>query len=63
MSARVDKLWKQLGVLINEYAEAYAADQMKGGGDPIDIPVIEAQLVLSNEKVNAQVQLLRRELE
>ncbi len=58
-----EQMWNKLGKLINAYAEAYASDAMKGGGDPIDVPVIEAELVAANARVNAQIALIRRELE
>lgn len=52
--------WTELMQLVREYAEAETADSWKGGGDPVDIPLIEAQLELARVRLEAHVTKMRR---
>jgi hypothetical protein len=54
-------LLAELRYRINEYAEAMVAESWKGGGDPADIPVVEAQLELSKAKLDAHLERMERE--
>ena len=49
----------ELADLIHIYTEASRADEMKGGGDPNNYEIIEAELELSRAKLNAQIQYIR----
>jgi len=53
--------WARLGALIQAYADAQEADSWKGGGDPSEVPVIEARLQLARAELNAHIGFLRRE--
>lgn len=55
--------WEQLIAAIAVYGDACRADEMKGGGDPESLPVIEAQLQLATARVNEIIAVLRREYE
>lgn len=52
--------WRTLTKLISNYAAWARADEMKGGGDPTDIPQIEASLELARANLNAHIERLRR---
>jgi hypothetical protein len=54
--------WDTLRTLIVEYAEAYVADSWKGGGDPADFEVVEAQFKLALAQLNAHIDKMEREL-
>jgi hypothetical protein len=45
---------------IADYASAMVADSWKGGGDPGDIPVIEAQLESARAMMNRHLLEVRR---
>lgn len=62
MKKQKDK-WRELARLIQAYADAQEADSWKGGGDPADTLVIEAQLQLARVQLTAHVEKMRRELE
>jgi len=59
---RAETDWNALRALINEYVEAEVADSWKGGGDPADAPVVEANLALALAKLNAHIERMQREL-
>jgi hypothetical protein len=46
--------------LITQFANAVRADEMKGGGDPADIPEIEMHLQRTRERLNAYIVELER---
>ena len=46
---------KQLKVAIQELVDAEVADSWKGGGDPADIPIIEAELKACRIVVSALI--------
>lgn len=46
--------------LIYQYAEAHEADSWKGGGDPADVPVIEANLALAYARMNRHIEDMER---
>lgn len=54
--------WKQLEQLIKNYTEAVVADSWKGGGDPADIPLIEATLELERLKLERHIDKMKQEL-
>lgn len=56
------KPWDELIVRIQAYAEARVADSWKGGSDPMDIPIFEAQLALETAKLMAHIEYMKREL-
>ena len=45
--------------LISDYVSASIDDSWKGGGDPAEIPEIEANLALASKKLNEYLTLLR----
>lgn len=49
--------------LLVDYDDCVRADEMKGGGDPIDIPEIEANLAKSRARIEAFILRLKREVE
>lgn len=53
--------WQILPDLIAAYAAAVVADSWKGGGDPADYPVIEAELELAKAKLETHIAKLRRQ--
>jgi hypothetical protein len=55
--------WMRLVKLITDYAVAYADDNMKGGGDPDAIPIIEQELERSRMRLNYHINLMRTKLE
>lgn len=55
--------WDGLIALIEDYAEASRADEMKGGGDPSSFAEIAAFLELARAKLNGHIARMRRELE
>lgn len=61
-SAPKADMWGQLATLIAEYAEAYVADSWKGGGDPADAPIAEAQLALTRLKLETHMGRMKAEL-
>ena len=65
MAKRVQKLdhWRKLLQLIKDYAEARIAESWKGGGDPADIPVIEANEKLAEANLFSHIEKMRREFE
>lgn len=50
----------ELMELVKDYGECCRADEMKGGGDPYDVPLIEAQLELARIKLEVHVARMRR---
>lgn len=52
--------WNALVGLIAQYGEMCRADEMKGGGDPADAQVIEAEFALAQARLNAHIDKLRR---
>lgn len=60
---RIANMWEKLDELITEYGESSRADEMKGGGDPLDIREIELTLERDKQKVVAQIEKIRREYE
>jgi hypothetical protein len=52
--------WEQLGALIRDYGEWCRSDEMKGGGDPEYMPVVEAELALARARLNAHINEMRR---
>lgn len=55
--------WDVLRQFIVDYAEWCRADEMKGGGDPLSIPEIEASLSLARAKLEAHIAKMIREEE
>jgi cob(I)alamin adenosyltransferase len=55
--------WQVLVRLIQSYADAQQADSWKGGGDPSEVEVHEARLVLARAELNAWIEQTKRELE
>jgi len=53
----------QLSELIKKHVDAQVADSWKGGGDPSDIPIIEAEAELARVKLIAFIERLVREAE
>lgn len=60
---RQAKMWDELNELIVAYSEACRADETKGGGDPNDYDVIEAEHTLAQLKLEAHITKMRREFE
>lgn len=52
-------LWEVLMALIQEYTEAAIQESWKGGGDPADIPILEAELELSRSKLNRHMEKMQ----
>jgi hypothetical protein len=52
--------FQTLRTLIGEYAQAAVADSWKGGGDPAEIPIFEAQLTLAQTKLDAHIERMER---
>lgn len=50
-----------LRFLISEYVDAAVAESWKGGGDPADIPVLDAQLELAKAKLYGHIEKMERE--
>jgi len=55
------KLTDQLRAAVNEYVDSAIAESWKGGGDPADIPVLEAQLQLSHARYTAVLDKIERD--
>jgi len=55
--------WGILVTLIQQYGDVCRAHEMRGGGDPLDIPLIEKECELAIEKVNNHINKLKRDLE
>lgn len=53
--------WVSLMRFIQNYADAQEANSWKGGGDPADVPVIEAQLQLAKAQLEQFIEILRRD--
>lgn len=53
--------WQMLRIMINTYVEHSIADSWKGGGDPHDVPVIEAQLKLIKAQLMTHIDKMKRE--
>lgn len=49
-----------LRTLIGEFAQAAIAESWKGGGDPAEMPVFEAQLKLAETKLDAYIERMER---
>jgi len=47
--------WNQLRSLVERYAEASRADEMKGGGDPEEYEIIEKELELARMKLELHI--------
>lgn len=62
-SATPESDWAKLARLIAEYAEAFAADSWKGGGDPEAIPLIEQELELSRMRLNHHISVMQRKMQ
>jgi hypothetical protein len=60
---KVDEMWERLSELTDEFAAAAIADSWKGGGDPLDGPVIEAELLKTKYALEAHISKIRREYE
>jgi hypothetical protein len=56
-----DDQWLKLWRLILNYGNACRADEMKGGGDPLDIPIIEMELKLARDKLGLQYDRMRED--
>lgn len=54
--------WDQLEQLIIQYRDAAIAESWKGGGDPADIKVTELNLQLSELKLSAHIEKMKRDL-
>ena len=54
--------WKELTNLIQVFADASIAESWKGGGDPLDVPILELQLELSRVILNTHILKMQREL-
>jgi hypothetical protein len=52
--------WAVLTELIQDYVDASIAESWKGGGDPVDIPVLEVQLQLALVKLNSHIETMIR---
>lgn len=63
MPTRQEKMWLDLGSLIENYAEASRADEVKGGGDPACFEVVELDCQLARAKLNAHIDMMQREFE
>lgn len=55
-----DSDWQKLRELIKEFGEASRADEMKGGGDPLDYQTIEMQLQLTERKLGSHIAKMQR---
>jgi len=55
------ELGEQLMKLVGEHVQAQVAESWKGGGDPTDIPIIEAEAALAEAKLVKFVTNLVRE--
>ncbi len=53
--------WQVLAQLIETYADARVADSWKGGGDPAEAPVFEADLAAARERLNYQLLKMERD--
>ena len=54
-------MWVQLEQLIKNYADAVVTESWKGGGDPADIPVIDAMLELERIKLQRHIDKMKQE--
>lgn len=52
--------WDELQKRINAFADAREADSWKGGGDPQDIPLIEARLQVATLELDEHIRAMRR---
>lgn len=52
--------WGRLAHLIEIYRDAAIADAEKGGGDPSDVPAIEAELQVANIRLNCHIEAMSR---
>lgn len=55
--------WHALVRMIQEYADAQEADSWKGGSDPEDMPVREAELKLARIQLQRHIEKMRSDLE
>jgi hypothetical protein len=55
-------MWEKLDELIIAYGEASRADEMKGGGDPLDVNEIESNLTVAQLRVSIQIAKIQREI-
>jgi hypothetical protein len=49
-----------LRTLIGDFAQAAIAESWKGGGDPAEMPVFEAQLKLAEIKLDSHIKRMER---
>lgn len=63
VKVKIKDMWEKLDELVDTYATAAIADSWSGGGDPADVPVIQADLLKSKYAVDAQIVKIRREYE
>lgn len=56
-------LWDTLTALIAQYRDAAIDESWKGGGDPADVEIMEARLILAQAELSGHIQQMRRELE
>ena len=62
MNANDKRLMRRLRDAINEHRNAAIEDSWKGGGDPEDIPLIEADLVRTRRKLHRTLREIENRL-
>jgi hypothetical protein len=62
INRRIIDQWAELMRRIEEYRDAAIAESWKGGGDPVDVPAIDAQLQLAEALLNSHIEKMKREL-
>lgn len=58
-----DAQWNHLRVLIRNHAIAVRDDEMKGGGDPADVELIEARLKVAELELDGHIHKMYRHYE
>jgi hypothetical protein len=53
--------WQILRTLIWEYGQASRADEMKGGGDPDQMDIIELECELAQRRLESHIRAMERE--
>jgi hypothetical protein len=61
--AKTKSPWDVLRELVEVYADAARADEMKGGGDPEHMEICELEFRLAQIRVHNQIAKLQREYE
>lgn len=54
---------RRLVTLLHKYAQAIVNDSWKGGGDPADIPEIEAELINAKRNLDHYLDILEKRTE